>query len=149
MQTPMYEDVGEIKVDAAGRFVYVSNHGHNSIAIFAIDPATGLLSLAGIDSTQGRCPRLFGLAPCGQFAVVGAQDDDKVVWLFRLCPDTGRLAARSQQLDAPTPNFVLFAPPHALAGTGADGGGFSSGALEGRARRGTGVGMAPMAVCAS
>lgn len=103
--------VGEIKIDAAGANVYVSNRGHNSIATFNVDPATGLLSRAGVDSTLGRCPRHFGLSPCGRYAVVGDQDSD-VVKVFRLCPDSGRLAAPTQELDVPTPNFVLFVKPH-------------------------------------
>lgn len=108
--------VGEIKLSVDGRSVYVSNRGHNSIATFSVNPNTGLLSRQGIDSTLGRCPRHFGLSPCGGYAVVGDQDSD-VVKVFRLCPRTGRLAACVQELDAPTPNFILFAHPYPSAGT--------------------------------
>ncbi|KAI8474738.1 MAG: Lactonase, 7-bladed beta-propeller-domain-containing protein [Monoraphidium minutum] len=116
--------VGEIKIDAAGSRVYVSNRGHNSVACFDVDGATGLLTRAGIDSTLGRCPRHFGLAPDGRHAVIGDQDDD-LVKVFRLCPASGRLAECVQEVSVPTPNFVLVthvplgAPRHAGHGAGA------------------------------
>jgi hypothetical protein len=53
--------VGEIKIDAAGRNVYVSNRGHDSVAAFKVDAATGLLERAGVDCVLGRCPRWGGL----------------------------------------------------------------------------------------
>lgn len=107
--------VGEIKVDKTGRFVYVSNRGHNSIAVFAIDQATGGVTPVSIDSTLGKCPRHFGLSPCGRFAVVGDQDDD-VVKVFTVCSETGRLTfIEGNEYDIPTPNFVLFQQPHPTA----------------------------------
>jgi hypothetical protein len=106
--------VGEIKISASGRHVYVSNRGHDSIATFAVDPATGALARTGVDAARGACPRHFGLSFCGRFAVVGVQDSDAVK-VFRLCPQSGRLADCIQELDAPTPNFVLIVKPHAGA----------------------------------
>lgn len=82
--------VGEIKIDAAGRFVYVSNRGHNSIAVFAVDQTSGRLTPVAIQKTGGKCPRHFGLSPCGRFAVVGDQDSN-VVRVFRVCPSNGTL----------------------------------------------------------
>lgn len=55
----------EIVVSPSGRFVYGSNRGHDSIAIFAIDKGNGLLTSIGWESTQGRTPRFFGLDPSG------------------------------------------------------------------------------------
>ena len=49
----------EIKVAPSGRFVYASNRGHDSLAIYAVDPETGQLSLVGHESTQGRRPARF------------------------------------------------------------------------------------------
>lgn len=82
--------VGEIKVDATGRFVYVSNRGHNSIAVYSIDQTTGFLTPVAIQKTGGKCPRHFGLSPCGHYAVVGDQDSN-VVRVFKVCPRNGTL----------------------------------------------------------
>lgn len=106
--------VGEIKIDRTGRFVYVSNRGHHSIAVFAVDQSTGLLTPVSIDSTLGKTPRHFGLSPCGGFCVVGDQDDD-VVKVFKVCSDTGRLEFISgAEYQVPTPNFVLFQQPYPM-----------------------------------
>lgn len=150
--------VAEIKLDAGARRVYISNRGHDSVATFSVDPATGLLARAGVDSTLGKCPRHFGLAPCGRFAVVGDQDSD-VVKVFRLCPESGRLAACVQELDVPTPNFVLFAQPPAAGAAPAPAPAaapatpqhLSTGASEAREQaRSGGIRVAsPVAVCAS
>ncbi|GBF97433.1 hypothetical protein Rsub_09599 [Raphidocelis subcapitata] len=109
--------VGEIKADAEGRRVYVSNRGHDSIATFTIDAATGLLAREGVDSTLGRCPRHFSLSPCGGYLVVGTQDSD-AVRTFELCPATGRPLRCVQSLDVPCPSFVLFVTqPHPTPGS--------------------------------
>jgi 6-phosphogluconolactonase len=106
--------VGEIKIDRMGRFVYVSNRGHHSIAVFAVDQSTGLLTPVSIDSTLGKTPRHFGLSPCGGFCVVGDQDDD-VVKVFKVCSDTGRLEfIPGAEYQVPTPNFVLFQQPYPM-----------------------------------
>jgi 6-phosphogluconolactonase len=99
--------VGEIKVDAAGRFVYVSNRGHNSIAVFAIDQTTGHLTPVGIQKIGGKCPRHFGLSPCGRFAVVGVQDSN-VVRVFKICPNNGTLeAVQGSEYPFGSPCFVM------------------------------------------
>ncbi|WIA15777.1 hypothetical protein OEZ85_002392 [Tetradesmus obliquus] len=104
--------VGEIKVDAEGRFVYVSNRGHNSIAVFEVDQATGRVTRVAIEDTLGKTPRHFGLSPCGRFAVVGDQDSDNVK-TFSVCGKTGRLApVAGADLALNSPNFVLFVRPH-------------------------------------
>ncbi|GBF92719.1 hypothetical protein Rsub_05088 [Raphidocelis subcapitata] len=142
--------VGEIKIDASGSHVYVSNRGHDSVAAFKVDPATGQLERAGVDCVLGRCPRHFGLSACGRYAVVGAQDSD-LVRVFRLCPSTGRLTECLQELDAPTPNFVLFAPAHAAAAAAAAPHGAADGASEARehAASGSVQRAAAVAVCAN
>lgn len=99
--------VGEIKIDAAGRFVYVSNRGHNSIAVFAVDQSTGHLTPVAIQQTGGKCPRHFGLSPCGKYAVVGDQDSN-VVRVFRISSKDGtlqRLAGSEYPMGSPC--FVL------------------------------------------
>ncbi|KAF8057856.1 pgl [Scenedesmus sp. PABB004] len=106
--------VGEIKVDGSGRHVYVSNRGHNSIAVYRVDPGSGRVTPVSIDAADGRTPRHFGLSPCGRFAVVGDQDSD-VVKVFSVCPASGRLSLLpGAEQHLPAPNFVLFQRPHAL-----------------------------------
>lgn len=104
--------VGEIKIDKAGRFVYVSNRGHDSIAVFAVDQESGLLSPVSIEPTLGRCPRHFGITPCGRYALVGDQDSN-VVKTFRICASSGRLShVEGAHYEMPSPNFVLFHRPY-------------------------------------
>ena len=78
-------------VAPSGRFLYGSNRGHDSIAIFAIDTATGGLTPVGWESTQGRTPRFFTLDPSGALLLAANQNSDTVV-IFRVNQATGRLA---------------------------------------------------------
>lgn len=72
--------VADIHVDAAGRRIYVSNRGHNSLAVFAID-AQGLLSPITIAPCGGAWPRGFALTPDGAFALVANEHSDELVVL--------------------------------------------------------------------
>jgi len=78
----------EIAVSPDGRFVYASNRGHDSLAIFAIDEATGALCSAGFVSTRGRTPRHFAIAPDGRWLIAANQESDSVV-LFRVDESSG------------------------------------------------------------
>ena len=61
----------EIKMAPSGRFVYISNRGHNSLAIYAVDQETGQLSLVGHEATQGSGPRDFTIDPIRRTAAGG------------------------------------------------------------------------------
>jgi 6-phosphogluconolactonase len=78
----------EVAVSPDGRFVYASNRGDDSIAIFKLDDDTGELMSAGYVSTRGRNPRHFALTPDGEWLLAANQDTDTVV-LFRIEKDTG------------------------------------------------------------
>ena len=80
----------EVQVHPSGKFLYVSNRGHDSIAIFAIDPKDGKLTAMGQQPTSGKTPRNFGIDPSGQFLLVANQDSGNVV-VFRIDEKTGRL----------------------------------------------------------
>jgi 6-phosphogluconolactonase len=97
----------QILVEPAGRFVYVSNRGHNSIAIFAIDQQTGRLTAVGHQSTQGRTPRNFAIDPTGTFLYAANQNSDTIVH-FRIDRDAGRLAPTGDVTEVPAPVCVLF-----------------------------------------
>ena len=99
----------QLQVDRAGKFLYVSNRGHDSIAVFAIDPGTGKLALVEHVSTQGKTPRDFSLDPTGSFLFAANQNSDNIV-LFRVNP-TGRLTPSGQVIEqVPEPSCVVFVP---------------------------------------
>jgi len=98
----------EVAVAPSGRFVYMSNRGHDSIAIFAVDDATGKLAPVGHEPTQGSFPRHFALDPTGTFLLVANQEGDSVV-VFRVDSATGRLAPAGHSVIVPMPVCVRFA----------------------------------------
>jgi 6-phosphogluconolactonase len=101
----------DIHLDPSGRYLYGSNRGHNSIAGFAVDAATGTLRPLGHTPTGGRTPRNFGIDPTGTFLLAANQDTNSVV-TFRIDPATGALAATGQVADIPSPVCVcIIAPP--------------------------------------
>lgn len=99
----------DIHVHPTGKFVYGSNRGHDSIAIFAIDPNTGLLTAVGHESTQGKVPRNFVIDPSGVFLLAANQNTDTVV-VFRIDQTTGKLSPTGHVLDVPTPVCLKFWP---------------------------------------
>jgi 6-phosphogluconolactonase (cycloisomerase 2 family) len=97
----------EVAVAPSGRFVYGSNRGHDSIAIFAVDHAQGTLTPVGWEPTQGKTPRFFGLHPAANFLSAANQDTDTVV-TFRVNPGTGRLAPTGQVVKVGSPVCVII-----------------------------------------
>lgn len=98
----------EVQVDRAGRFVYGSNRGDNSIGVFAIDANTGTLTIVEHVSTQGKTPRNFSLDPTGAYLFVANQDSASIV-IFRVDSATGKLTPTGRILnDATEPTCVLF-----------------------------------------
>ena len=92
----------EIAVHPSGKFVYGSNRGHDSIAVFSINKKTGRLTLVEHHSTAGKIPRHFEIEPTGRYLLAANQDSNNVV-IFRINPATGRLSATKTtiELDAP------------------------------------------------
>ena len=99
----------EVQVHPSGRFLYGSNRGHNSIAIFAIDPQTGRLSWVGHQSEQIKTPRNFGIDPTGSRLLVANQDSDSMV-VFRIDAQTGDLEPTGIKVDVPRPVCVKMMP---------------------------------------
>jgi 6-phosphogluconolactonase len=99
----------ELQLAPSGRFLYASNRGHDSIAIFSVDPLTGDLMPGGHVSTLGATPRQFEISPDGRFLAAANQDGDNVV-LFRVNPDTGALTATGSSVAVPRPVCVKFTP---------------------------------------
>src|SRR5262249_4661072 len=99
----------EVQVHPSGKFVYASNRGHDSIAVFKIDPVSGKLTLVAHQPTLGKTPRHFGLDPSGNWLLAENQESDNVV-VFHVDPATGRLSPTGQQLEIGSPVCSLFVP---------------------------------------
>lgn len=98
----------EVRVHPNGRFVYGSNRGHDSIAVFGFDAATGQLTPLEHVPTGGKNPRNFALSPDGAWLVAANQNSDSLT-VFRVDPATGRLTATAHRASVPMPVCVLFA----------------------------------------
>jgi 6-phosphogluconolactonase len=100
----------EVAVHPSGKFVYGANRGHDSIALFSVDPVSGKLALVGHESTQGKTPRNFAIDPTGAYLLAANQDSDSVV-VFKIDAASGRLQATGQKLRIHEPVCVRYAPP--------------------------------------
>jgi 6-phosphogluconolactonase len=97
----------EIRVHPNGRFLYGSNRTHDSLAVFAIDATSGLLSPVEIVPCGGKTPRNFTLSPDGKWLVCGHQDSDQLS-VFRVDAATGRLTRTSHTATVPMCVCVQF-----------------------------------------
>jgi 6-phosphogluconolactonase len=97
----------EIAMHPSGRFLWISNRGHDSIASFRVNPRDGRLTPTGHVSTQGVQPRHFSLDPAGAYLHVANARSDNVV-TFRVDPDTGTLTPAGQVVTVPEPVCILF-----------------------------------------
>jgi 6-phosphogluconolactonase len=99
----------DVHVSADGRFLYASNRGHDSIAIFAIDTATGKLAPIGHESTRGKTPRNFALSLDGRFLLAANQDSANIV-TFAVDSETGQLESTGDEIEIPAPVCIKFMP---------------------------------------
>jgi 6-phosphogluconolactonase len=99
----------DIHVHPSGKFLYGSNRGHNSIAIFTIDPKTGALIPSGHQRADIKTPRNFGIDPTGNYLVVANQDANSLV-VFRIDPSAGTLAPTGNTAAVPRPVCVQMLP---------------------------------------
>jgi 6-phosphogluconolactonase len=97
----------EIVVHPSGRFLYASNRGHDSLAVFEIKAATGDLTPVEHQPCGGRAPRNFTLDPSGRFLLCANQDSDNIV-VFNVDPETGRLEPAGHEVRVPVPVCVVF-----------------------------------------
>ena len=97
----------EVQVHPSGKFLYASNRGHDSIAVFAIDQNTGRLTYVENEPTQGSTPRGFGIDPDGGYLLAGNQKSDSVV-VFRIDPQSGKLAPTGNKIEVGAPVCVKF-----------------------------------------
>ena len=99
----------EMLVHPNGKFLYGSNRGHDSLAVFAIDAASGRLKLLECVACGGKTPRNFAFDPTGKWILCANQDGNNAV-VFRIDENTGRLTQTGQPVSVPTPYCPRFLP---------------------------------------
>jgi 6-phosphogluconolactonase len=97
----------DIHIAPSGRTLYVSNRGHNSLAVFSVAESTGALALDQVVSTDGDWPRNFSLDPTGRWLLVANQRSDSVV-VFGRDEESGRLTPTGQRIALPSPVCLQF-----------------------------------------
>ncbi|MBF0197233.1 MAG: lactonase family protein [Planctomycetes bacterium] len=102
-----YNNCADIHVHPNGQFLYGSNRGNNSIAIFRINQNDGSLSLIGHESTRGNWPRNFAISPDGNFLLVANRRSNDVQ-SFRINQQTGQLSHTGHALSLPAPICLKF-----------------------------------------
>lgn len=106
-----HDQSAEIQIDRTGRYLYASNRGHDSIAVFSIDPQSGKLEKVQTSPVLGEWPRSFVLDPTGKFVLVANQNSNDLT-LFTIDPANGQLhpAAADTRVQIDSPVCVLFVP---------------------------------------
>jgi 6-phosphogluconolactonase len=97
----------EIAVHRSGNYLYASNRGHDTIAMFRIDLTSGRLYPIGNASTRGKTPRGFGIDPTGNWLFAANQDSDNMS-MFRLDQKTGNLSPAGDMIEVFSPVCVVF-----------------------------------------
>ena len=100
-------DDAEIEIHPSGKFLYASNRGHDSITVFAIDPAKGTLTLVEHASTEGKEPRNFAIDPTGTLLFAENQNSNNVV-VFRIDGQTGKLTPTGKTFEVGQPVCIKF-----------------------------------------
>jgi 6-phosphogluconolactonase len=98
----------DVHVHPNGKFVYASNRGHDSIAIFSIDEASGRMTPVDITPSGGRTPRGFQIEPSGRFLLSGNQATGNVV-TYAIDANTGKITPTGAKVDVPRPVCIQFA----------------------------------------
>lgn len=96
----------EVVVHPSGKFLYGSNRGHNTIAIFSIDES-GELKATGHQGYKIKTPRNFAIEPTGRYLLVGNQDGNSI-GVFAVDPKSGELTPVGEPVEVPMPVCVRF-----------------------------------------
>jgi 6-phosphogluconolactonase len=99
----------EVQVHPSGRFVYGSNRGDDSIAVFGFDPKRGQLTCVQHEATQGKTPRHIVIDPTGKWLLTENQESDSVV-VFSVDAATGHLSPTGQTISVGAPVCAVFVP---------------------------------------
>jgi 6-phosphogluconolactonase len=101
------DSCAQILVHPSGKFVYGSNRGHDSIAVFIVAAGSGKLTLVQNESTQGKTPRNFAIDPSGRWLLAENQNSDSIV-VFEIDAATGKLKPTGQTLTVGSPVCAVF-----------------------------------------
>jgi 6-phosphogluconolactonase len=101
------KEAAEIAVHPSGKFLYTSNRGHDSIAIFEINQPKGTLKSLGQVLTGGKTPRHFAIDPTGAYVLAENQESNNIV-VFHIDPATGNLTPTGQTIEVPSPVCITF-----------------------------------------
>jgi 6-phosphogluconolactonase len=104
----------EIALHPTGKFLYASNRGHDSIAIFKVDAAKGTLTAAGIVPSGGKTPRNFAIDPTGNYLLAAHQDSNNIV-VFKIDQQSGGLTPTGDKYDVGSPVSLVFVSPTSAA----------------------------------
>jgi 6-phosphogluconolactonase len=97
----------DLHVHSSGKYLYCSNRGHDSIAMYSIDQNTGMLTFLGCESTQGKVPRNFAIDPTGSL-LLAANQNSSTVAAYHIDQETGKLTPTGEISSAPTPVCLKF-----------------------------------------
>ena len=103
------DSAAEVALGRSGRFLYASNRGEDSIAVFGIDPHRHTLKSIRHVPTLGKTPRNFAIDPSGRYLLAANQDSDNIV-IFQISPSTGLLKPTGQVIEVPSPVSLVFVP---------------------------------------
>jgi 6-phosphogluconolactonase len=96
----------DVKITPNGRFLYGTNRGHDSIAVYRIGDDGGL-TLCGIEPSQGAGPQNMAITPGGELLLCANMAGDNVV-VFRIDPQTGDLSRAARPVSMPKPSCVMI-----------------------------------------
>jgi 6-phosphogluconolactonase len=100
-------DAAEIALHPNGEFLYASNRGEDTIAIFSIDPTEGTLTFVARVPTGGKEPRHFAIDPSGKYLLAENQLSNNIV-VFKIDAATGGLTPAGQVVEVPSPVDIAF-----------------------------------------
>jgi len=100
-------DSAEIAVLPNGKFVYGSNRGHDSIAVFKVAPGKGMLTPIQWAPVEGKEPRNFTIDPTGHWLIAANQDSNNIT-VFRINDKNGKLTYTGESIDLPAPVCIQF-----------------------------------------
>jgi len=104
-----HNDAAEITLHPSGKFLYTSNRGNETIAVFDVQPSDGRLSLSANVPTGGKEPRHFAIDPTGKFLLAENQNSNSIA-VFRINLETGALSQISITEGVPSPVCLTFLP---------------------------------------
>jgi len=102
-------DTAEVVLHPDGKWLFASNRGHDTIAVFSVDPVRGQLQPVGEFATGGKEPRHFAIDPTGRFLLAENQNSNSIV-VFRIDPGKGTLTQVSEADSIPSPVSLAFLP---------------------------------------